>query len=103
MIPTPAACAAGKLLRLLLCLLFCCCCAVLQLEETVLEFMADSSKTSLEFPGSTSNYEVTTEHIILAATSHTHSRNAVNPFSSTAHCHIHHACFLSQQLGYAAV
>lgn len=32
--------------------------AVLKLEETVLEFMADSSKSSLEFPPSTSNYEV---------------------------------------------
>jgi hypothetical protein len=32
--------------------------AVLKLEESVLEFMADSSKSSLEFPPSTSNYEV---------------------------------------------
>jgi hypothetical protein len=36
--------------------------AVLKLEETVLEFMADSSKSSLEFPPSTSNYEVCPQH-----------------------------------------
>jgi hypothetical protein len=32
--------------------------AVLKLEGCVLEFLSDSSKASLEFPGSTSNYEV---------------------------------------------
>jgi hypothetical protein len=33
--------------------------AALKLEEAVLEFLTDSSKPSLEFPPSTSNYEVT--------------------------------------------